>query len=494
MAHDVFVSYSQKDKPVADAVVAGLEQGGIRCWVAPRDIQPGSSWGESIVDAIGKSRFMVIILSRNSNKSRQVVREVERAVSSNVIIIPFRIDKNNPTGAMSYFLSTEHWLDALTPPLEEHITRLTETIRMFQTGEKMPGTGKGSGRTASVRGASKKKKRILAAAALLLLCAAIAGGIALSKMGPSANVLDLQGSYAVSGSATGLFLGEEEDTLYLTGSSEGALALSVENPAEPTLRWKISGQDAVDLAVSQGKMYLIRGEYSMTLATLDAVSGGGSFPDPGTDLVPPNMASLYGVTVAEEYLHLAGHNYWGIYDISSPGTPVELFSWTPAQNSGNPCSVQVRGAIAYVGAGWDGLYIFDVSNPRAPVQLSHFDTPDWIIGMDVQEDTAVLSLGDSGLMTVDVSDPARPLALGVVELPGFTGMLSVSDVWAYVRYWDEENLEHPAGVVSVDLSDPENPVAGPVFDGLTGGTDIIARGDAVYVSDETQGLLVLKGN
>lgn len=46
MAHDVFVSYSNKDKPVADAVIAGLENKGIRCWVAPRDITPGSSWGQ----------------------------------------------------------------------------------------------------------------------------------------------------------------------------------------------------------------------------------------------------------------------------------------------------------------------------------------------------------------------------------------------------------------------------------------------------------------
>ena len=40
-AHDVFVSYSTNDKPVADAIVSRLEQAGIRCWVAPRDIIPG---------------------------------------------------------------------------------------------------------------------------------------------------------------------------------------------------------------------------------------------------------------------------------------------------------------------------------------------------------------------------------------------------------------------------------------------------------------------
>ena len=134
MAHDVFVSYSNKDKPVADAVVAGLENSGIRCWVAPRDITPGSSWGEAIISAIEGSRFMVIILSGNSNQSKQVVREVERAVANSVIIIPFRIENINPTGAMAYFLSTEHWLDAITPPLERHIEMLQSTLQLFISG------------------------------------------------------------------------------------------------------------------------------------------------------------------------------------------------------------------------------------------------------------------------------------------------------------------------------------------------------------------------
>ncbi|MBW6466718.1 MAG: toll/interleukin-1 receptor domain-containing protein [Brevefilum sp.] len=50
MAHDVFVSYSHNDKAITDAVVDGVENNHIRCWVAPRDISPGSSLGEAIDD------------------------------------------------------------------------------------------------------------------------------------------------------------------------------------------------------------------------------------------------------------------------------------------------------------------------------------------------------------------------------------------------------------------------------------------------------------
>jgi len=131
MAHDVFISYSSSDKAVADGVVAGLEQKGIRCWVAPRDLTPGISWGQGIAEAIESSKVMVVILSENSNQSRQVAREVERAVSKEVAVIPFRIENIDPTGAIAYFLSSEHWLDAISPPLERHIVKLGNVINLF---------------------------------------------------------------------------------------------------------------------------------------------------------------------------------------------------------------------------------------------------------------------------------------------------------------------------------------------------------------------------
>lgn len=121
MAHDVFISYSNKDKPVADAVCAGLEGRGIRCWVAPRDILPGFDWGAAIIDAISGAKVMVLIFSGNANASPQIKREVERAVAKGVKILPFRIEDVPMSKSLEYFISTPHWLDALTQPLEGHI-------------------------------------------------------------------------------------------------------------------------------------------------------------------------------------------------------------------------------------------------------------------------------------------------------------------------------------------------------------------------------------
>lgn len=131
MAHDVFISHSSQDKPIADAVCATLESRGIRCWIAPRDILPGTSWGEAIIDGINESRLMVLVFSSNANKSAQIIHEVERAVHKGLPIIPFRVEDIMPSKSLEFFISTPHWLDALSPPLEQHLGRLADTVKLL---------------------------------------------------------------------------------------------------------------------------------------------------------------------------------------------------------------------------------------------------------------------------------------------------------------------------------------------------------------------------
>lgn len=135
MAHDVFISYSNQDKTVADAVCATLESRKIRCWIAPRDVLPGSSYAEALIDGLNRSRLMVLVFSTSSNNSPQVMRELERAVNKGLTIIPLRIEDVMPSKAIEYFISSSHWLDALTPPLERHLQKLADTVQTLLASE-----------------------------------------------------------------------------------------------------------------------------------------------------------------------------------------------------------------------------------------------------------------------------------------------------------------------------------------------------------------------
>jgi hypothetical protein len=138
MAHDVFISYSSKDKTIADAVCAKLEARGIRCWIAPRDILPSADWGASIIDAINGARAMVLVFSGNANLSTQIVREVERAANRAISIIPLRVENVAPVRSLEFFISSAHWLDAYTPPMDHHLGYLGDVILHLLEGKSAP--------------------------------------------------------------------------------------------------------------------------------------------------------------------------------------------------------------------------------------------------------------------------------------------------------------------------------------------------------------------
>jgi TolB-like protein len=138
MAHDVFISYSSKDKQTADKICSTLEARGIHCWMAPRDITPGSDWSESVIDAIEKSKAFVMVFSANANESDQIRREVQNAANNHIPLIPLRVENVTPSKSLQYFLATQHWLDAFPPPLEDHLQYLAKVIRNLMDGKPAP--------------------------------------------------------------------------------------------------------------------------------------------------------------------------------------------------------------------------------------------------------------------------------------------------------------------------------------------------------------------
>ncbi len=128
MPHDVFISYAMEDKSSADMACASLESEGINCWIAPRDVLPGRSWGESIINAIKQSKVMVVIFSSHANNSPYIPREVNNAVELGLSVITVRVENVEPSGALELYLDIVHWLDAIDPPLEKQLQRLNDNV------------------------------------------------------------------------------------------------------------------------------------------------------------------------------------------------------------------------------------------------------------------------------------------------------------------------------------------------------------------------------
>ena len=128
MGHGVFLCHSAKDAASTDIVCRTLEEHGIGCWVAPRNIQPGAEWAGAIKSAIRNSPVLVLVYTRHANDSKHVLRELELAARHEVPILPLRLEDVEAGDSVDYYIGTSHWLDASTLPLAPHLEKLVEAV------------------------------------------------------------------------------------------------------------------------------------------------------------------------------------------------------------------------------------------------------------------------------------------------------------------------------------------------------------------------------
>jgi TolB-like protein/Tfp pilus assembly protein PilF len=164
----VFISYASQDKAVANTVCQGLEKAGVACWVAPRDVQPGTEYADAIVAAINEAQTLVLVLSENSVGSSHVGREIERAASKHKRIVAFRNDTAALSRSLEYFLSNSQWIDVPALGMSTALPKLVDAI------------GQGSATPAQEILASKRTggtKQRVAIAAVILMCVGAAAAV-----------------------------------------------------------------------------------------------------------------------------------------------------------------------------------------------------------------------------------------------------------------------------------------------------------------------------
>ncbi len=128
MSIDVFISHHTKSSlHITQAICNSLEAQNIRCWYAPRDTQ--GVYADSITQAIGACRIFILVLNRASSFSQDVLSEINLAVErlrrgENIAILPFQIADEEVSASAKYYIGRMHWIDAITPPIEERIKEL----------------------------------------------------------------------------------------------------------------------------------------------------------------------------------------------------------------------------------------------------------------------------------------------------------------------------------------------------------------------------------
>ena len=95
--YSCFISYSSKDDDFAQRLHADLQQKGVRCWFAPKDLKIGDKFRMRIDESIRIYDKLMVILSENSIRSSWVEEEVEAALEKErkqkkLVLFPIRLD------------------------------------------------------------------------------------------------------------------------------------------------------------------------------------------------------------------------------------------------------------------------------------------------------------------------------------------------------------------------------------------------------------------
>ncbi|MFC9386593.1 toll/interleukin-1 receptor domain-containing protein [Streptomyces venezuelae] len=127
----VFVSYSRRDAAFARRLHEELAASLREVWVDWLDIEPSAKWRESIDEAIRGSDALIVLLSRDSLRSKYCWLECERALALGKRVLPVVIDPSLDQGAGAA-LRENGW-----EPLADY-----QFLRMTRPEQFTPGVGR----------------------------------------------------------------------------------------------------------------------------------------------------------------------------------------------------------------------------------------------------------------------------------------------------------------------------------------------------------------
>ena len=87
-----FISYSSKDKEMAENLHLVLEKAGIDIFMAALSIESGMNWSEAIFENLSKATWVFFLATKNFCKSQTVQQELGASLATDKTIIPLLVD------------------------------------------------------------------------------------------------------------------------------------------------------------------------------------------------------------------------------------------------------------------------------------------------------------------------------------------------------------------------------------------------------------------
>ena len=141
MSAPIFISYSSKDREIAETICQALEARGHDCWIACRDVRVGENFQEAIVQALRSAQVMLLVFTSNANNSDEIKKELVLAGRHRVTVVPVRVEDVVPNDAFSYEFATRQWIDLFKDWEREIELLATQLGHILQTAKPRDGGG-----------------------------------------------------------------------------------------------------------------------------------------------------------------------------------------------------------------------------------------------------------------------------------------------------------------------------------------------------------------
>ncbi len=159
--------------------------------MAPYDIPVGEVYAHVITDALENCSCMVLLLTRDSQESQFVCREVEAIISMNKPILPVQLETLELNKEFRFFLNTNQILSLTKPNLNDpKCQMLLNKIKNLMTSDKKPDFTTNDS-SATDHKPHKKNLKTIAAVCIFLIIAVIAGSTFFGKSNDNPNEDDM---------------------------------------------------------------------------------------------------------------------------------------------------------------------------------------------------------------------------------------------------------------------------------------------------------------
>lgn len=112
MSKKIFISYSSKNEKQCKKLCKYLDAKGNISWAAYKNIAPGKYYPTQVVEAIRSCDVFVLLFSKHVNSSNHVLNEVNIAFNEKKFMLLFRLDEEDLSDGILYYLGTSQWIDA----------------------------------------------------------------------------------------------------------------------------------------------------------------------------------------------------------------------------------------------------------------------------------------------------------------------------------------------------------------------------------------------